>query len=156
MRYGLKVRVNGEEYEAQVEARCTLVTLLRDHLGLTGTKWGCGTGDCGACTVLLEGKPVNSCTVLALSAEGREVTTIEGVRGRDGDLHPLQRAFIEHGAVQCGYCSPAAILVAKSFLDGNGAPSEAEVRSALAGVLCRCTGYSKIIDAVLAAASAGR
>lgn len=155
MKYRVRVRVNGEEHEVQAEPRLTLATLLRDRLGLLGTKWGCGTGDCGACTVILDGRPVTSCMVLALSADGREVTTIEGL-ARDGKLHPVQEAFVEHGAVQCGYCTPAAILVAKALLDENPSPSEAEVRQAMAGVLCRCTGYSKIIDAVLAAASAGR
>ena len=155
MKYRVRVRVNGEEYEGQAEPHLTLVTFLRDQLGLLGTKWGCGTGDCGACTVLLDGRPVTSCMVLALSADGREVTTIEGL-ARDGKLHPVQEAFIKHGAVQCGYCTPAAILVAKALLEETPSPSEAEVRRAMAGVLCRCTGYSKIIDAVLAAASAGR
>jgi len=155
MKYRVRVRVNGEEYEAQAEPHLTLVTFLRDQLGLLGTKWGCGTGDCGACTVLLDGRPVTSCMVLAVSADGREVTTIEGL-ARDGKLHPIQEAFVEHGAVQCGYCTPAAILVAKALLEETPSPSEDEVRRAMAGVLCRCTGYSKIIDAVLAAASAGR
>lgn len=154
MKYSLRLWVNGEEREVQVEPQLTLVALLRDHLGLTGTKWGCGTGDCGACTVLLDGKPVNSCMVLALSAEGREVVTIEGL-SRNGQLHNVQEAFIQHGAVQCGYCAPAAILVAKALLEEHPAPSEAEVRWALAGVLCRCTGYSKIIDAILAASRSG-
>ena len=150
MRYPVKLRVNGVTYEASLEPQTTLLSLLRDHLGLTGAKWACGTGDCGACTVIMDGRAVTSCLVLALDANGREVLTIEGL-AKDGEFHPLQRAFIEHGAVQCGYCIPGIIMMAKALLDENPYPSEEEVRSALRGNLCRCTGYNKILDAVLAA-----
>jgi len=152
MKYPVKLQVNGITYEAPVEPHMTLLSLLRDHLGLTGTKWACGTGDCGACTVIMDGRAVTSCLVLALDANGREVLTIEGL-AKDGELHPLQRAFIEHGAVQCGYCTPGMIMMAKALLDENPHPSEEEVRSALRGNLCRCTGYNKIVDAILAVAS---
>jgi len=152
MKYPVKLQVNGITYEASVEPHTTLLTLLRDHLGLTGTKWACGTGDCGACTVIVDGRAVTSCLVLALDANGRQVLTIEGL-ARDGELHPLQQAFIEHGAVQCGYCTPGMIMMAKALLDENPHPSEEEVRSALRGNLCRCTGYNKIVDAILAVAS---
>jgi carbon-monoxide dehydrogenase small subunit len=146
-------RVNGRDCEVAVSPRLTLLELLRDELGLTGTKRGCGEGECGTCTVLLDGAPVNSCLVLALEATGREVTTIEGLA--DGPrLHPLQRAFVEVGAIQCGFCTPGMILAAKALLDGNPNPTEVEIREALAGNLCRCTGYQKIVEAVQTAASA--
>jgi carbon-monoxide dehydrogenase small subunit len=151
VRYPVKFEVNGVAREAAVEAHTTLLTLLRDHLDLTGTKLGCATGDCGACTVIMDGRPVTSCMVLALDAGGRRVVTIEGL-AEDGRLHPLQQAFVEHGAVQCGYCTPGVIMMAKALLDENAHPSEQEVRSALQGNLCRCTGYNKIVGAVLAAA----
>lgn len=151
MRYPVKFEVNGVAREAAVEAHTTLLTLLRDHLDLTGTKLGCATGDCGACTVIMDGRPVTSCMVLALDAGGRRVVTIEGL-AQDGRLHPLQQAFVEHGAVQCGYCTPGVIMMAKALLDENPHPSEQEVRSALQGNLCRCTGYNKIVGAVQAAA----
>ena len=143
--------VNGDQYEVAVEPRQTLLEVLRDSLGLTGTKRGCGTGDCGACTVLLDGLPVNSCLVLAVDAKGKDVLTIEGLA--DGNkLHPIQEAFIEHGGLQCGYCTPGMILSAKALLDENPRPTDEEVKSAIAGNLCRCTGYVKIVESVLAAA----
>jgi carbon-monoxide dehydrogenase small subunit len=130
----------------------TLLHVLRERLRLTGTKEGCGKGECGACTVLLDGKPVNSCLVLAFEVDGREVVTIEGL-GR-GELHPLQRAFVEHGAVQCGFCTPGLILAAKALLDEDPDPDEAAIRRGIAGNLCRCTGYVKVVDAIRAAAAA--
>jgi carbon-monoxide dehydrogenase small subunit len=133
-----------------VQPETTLLEVLRDTWGLTGAKRGCDEGDCGACTVLLDGKPVNSCLVLAIRLDGREITTIEGL-GKEDRLHPLQSAFIHHGALQCGFCGPGMILSAKALLDSNPNPTEAEIRQALAGNICRCTGYSKIIEAVQSA-----
>jgi aerobic carbon-monoxide dehydrogenase small subunit len=144
----ISLKVNGKEYEVAVEQNTLLVDLLRYDLELTGTKKGCGTGECGSCTVILNGKPVNSCLVLAMSANGADITTIEGVATDEG-LHPIQEAFVEHGAIQCGYCSPGMILSSKNLLDKNPKPTEAEVRKALSGNLCRCTGYQKIVEAVL-------
>lgn len=147
----LSLTVNERSVEVAAAPNQTLLDLLREDLGLTGTKQGCGVGDCGACVVLLDGVPVNACLVLALEAEGRRVETIEGVAGDDG-LHPVQQAFIEAGSVQCGFCTPGMVLVAKSLLDHNPAPTAKEVRAALSGNLCRCTGYQKIVDGVLIAA----
>ena len=147
----LTLRVNGERHEVRTEPHRTLLDVLRTDLGLTGTKENCLEAECGVCTVLLDGAAVNACILLAAECQDRDVLTIEGLT-RDGELHPLQRAFIDHGAVQCGYCIPAMILSAKAFLDEHPAPTEDEVREALAGNLCRCTGYQKIADAVLAAA----
>lgn len=141
--------VNEQEYEVAVETNQTLVDLLRDQLGLTGTKKGCELGDCGSCTVIMDGKPVNSCLVLACQADGRTITTIEGLASEKG-LHPIQQAFVDHGAIQCGFCSPGMILSAKSLLDKNPNPSEDEIRRAISGNLCRCTGYQKIVTAVKA------
>ncbi|MBI4267338.1 MAG: (2Fe-2S)-binding protein, partial [Chloroflexi bacterium] len=129
----------------------TLLEVIRDKFQLTGTKESCSLGDCGACTVILDGKAVNSCLVLAVAARGKEVLTIEGLRNEAG-LHPIQKAFIEHGAVQCGFCTPGMILSAKALLDENPTPTENEVREAIAGNLCRCTGYVKIIEAILSCA----
>jgi len=147
----INLKINGEPYEVRVKSNITLLDLLRDELGLTGTKRGCETGECGACTVLLEGKPVNSCLVLAVEANGKDVLTIEGL-AKDDKLHPLQEAFIKEGAVQCGYCTPGMIMSAKALLDENPNPTEEEVKKAIAGNLCRCTGYVKIVKAILAAA----
>ncbi|MBM4348958.1 MAG: (2Fe-2S)-binding protein [Deltaproteobacteria bacterium] len=149
MNYPLKLNVNGEPFELEVSAHRTLLEVLRNDLGLRGTKEGCGAGECGACTVLLDGDPVNSCLVLALQADGRRVTTIEGI-AREGNLHPIQEAFIEHGAIQCGFCTPGIILSAKALLERNPNPDEREVREAIVGNFCRCTGYQKIVEAVLA------
>jgi carbon-monoxide dehydrogenase small subunit len=149
--YKLQLTVNGRPVTLEVPATRRLLDLLRDDLGLKGSKEGCGEGDCGACTVLLNGRPVNSCLVLALQAEGAEVVTIEGVGGEDG-LHPLQQAFIDAGAVQCGYCTPGMVLAAKALLDVNPDPTPDQIRAALAGNLCRCTGYQKQVAAVSAAA----
>jgi len=147
----IDLTVNGERHQARVDPQTTLVEFLRESLHLTGTKEGCGTGDCGACTVLVEGDPVNSCLMLAVEAHGRRVTTIEGL-ANDGVLHPLQQSFIDRGAVQCGFCSPAMILSAKALLDRNRDPVEDDIKKALSGVLCRCGSYKKIVESVLALA----
>ena len=151
VKQAVKLKVNGEVYNLEVPPHRTLLSVIRDEIGLTGTKEGCGTGDCGACTVLLDGKPVNACLVLAVEARDREVTTIEGVAG-DGALHPVQQAFIEKGAVQCGFCTPGMVLSAVALLKENPRPSRDQVKHAIAGNLCRCTGYVRIVDAVVAAA----
>lgn len=151
MKRVVKFRVNGSDEEVFVEPWWSLAFVLREVLGLTGTKVGCEAGDCGSCTVLIDGKPVKSCLFLAVKAKGKDILTVEGLRGKNGGLHPLQEAFIKHFAVQCGFCSPGMILTAKALLDENPAPTEEDVRKALAGNLCRCTGYVKIVEAVLAA-----
>jgi carbon-monoxide dehydrogenase small subunit len=148
----LTMTLNGEELTVQVEPSALLVEVLRDRLELTGTKVACGEGECGACTVLLDGQPVNSCLVPALKAQGREVLTVEGLAPL-GELHPLQKAFVEHGAVQCGYCTPGMLMSAKVLLDHNPNPTEDEVRLAISGNLCRCTGYAKIVEAILDAST---
>ena len=140
-------KVNGKGYDLAVEPNKTLVDLLRYDLGLTGTKKGCGTGECGSCTVIFNGKPVNSCLVLAIQANGAEILTIEGLKPPLG-LHPLQQAFVDKGAIQCGFCTPGMILSASSLLNQNPNPTESEIRTALSGNLCRCTGYQKIVEAV--------
>ncbi len=145
-------RLNGEEVRAEVESTWTLLYLLREKLELTGTKLGCGYGECGACTVIMDGQAVNACLVPVLEAEGRSVTTIEGLMQPDGQLHPLQKAFIDHGAVQCGFCTPGMIMSAKALLDEKQSPTDEEIKESIAGNLCRCTGYVKIIEAVKAAA----
>ncbi len=150
MKQLIELKVNGETYEVAIEPRRTLLEVLRDSLGLTGAKKACDTGDCGACTVIMEGKPVVSCLVLAIEAQGKDILTIEGL-ANNGQLHPLQQAFVQYGAIQCGFCTPGMILSAKVLLDENPKPTEAEVKSAIAGNLCRCTGYTKIIEAILAA-----
>jgi len=147
----IKLKVNGETHQKEVEPRMTLLDFIRNELNLTGTKEGCGEGDCGACTVVVNGKAVNSCLMLAVEADGADVLTIEGVA--DGDnLHPIQQAFIEYGAIQCGFCTPGMIMMAKTFLEDNPRPTEQEVRKAIAGNLCRCTGYDKIVKSILAVA----
>ena len=147
----IKLTVNERDYVVEVKPHWTLLDVIRDQIGLTGTKYGCGTGECGACTVLMDGKPAPSCLVLAAQAEGKQIVTIEGLSNGD-KLHPLQKAFIEHGAIQCGYCTPGMILSAKALLDRNSNPTEEEVRYAIDGNLCRCTGYVKQVEAILAAA----
>ncbi|HID63061.1 MAG TPA: (2Fe-2S)-binding protein [Anaerolineae bacterium] len=151
----LELKINGEIHSLAVEPNVTLQEVLREQLGLTGTKQGCDTGECGACTVLIDGMAVNSCLVLAVDAGGKEITTIEGL-AQNGNLHPLQVAFHEWGAIQCGYCSPGMILSAKALLDRNPNPSRREIQEAIAGNLCRCTGYVKIIEAIQAAAATMR
>ncbi|MCB1410337.1 MAG: (2Fe-2S)-binding protein [Rhodobacter sp.] len=145
--------VNGDAVDFLADPRETLLDCLRDHLGLTGSKEGCGTGDCGACSVRLDGVLVSSCLVLGVEAEGRSIETIEGMASPDGTLHPLQRKFIEHAALQCGFCTPGILVAAKALLEENPDPSESEIRYWLAGNLCRCTGYDKIIRAVQDAAA---
>ena len=138
-----KFTINGFEYEELIESNMTLLELLRDRLDLTGTKQGCAaSGNCGACTVLVDGKPLLSCLTIAATVKGCSITTIEGLV-KDGELNPIQKAFIEHGAVQCGYCTPGMIMAAKALLDENPNPTRQEVKEALAGNLCRCTGYAK-------------
>jgi aerobic carbon-monoxide dehydrogenase small subunit len=151
----LSMTVNGEEIEVAVHPNATLQEVLRDEFDLTGVKEGCSEGACGACTVLMDDSPVRSCLTLALEAEGSSIVTIEGI-GSDGTLHKLQQAFIDTGAVQCGFCTPGMILSSKALLDRNPAPSDDEIKTALAGNFCRCTGYAKILDAVRLAASKGR
>ncbi len=147
MKYPLKTKVNGQTYETAVSPQTTLAEFLRDELGLIGVKQGCGQGECGACTVLLDGKPVPSCLILAVETAEKEVVTIEGV-SKGTELHPLQKSFIEHGAIQCGFCTSGMILTAKSLIESNPEPDEQTIRAALAGNLCRCTGYQKIVEAV--------
>lgn len=149
--YELRMTLNGEEVQVTVEPSATLAHVLREQLGLTGTKIGCEEGECGACTVLLDGRPINSCICPALKAAGRQVLTVEGLSA-NSDLHPLQRAFVEHGAVQCGYCTPGIILSAVALLNENPHPTEEEIRRAISGNLCRCTGYFKIVQAIQAVA----
>ncbi|GAV26507.1 (2Fe-2S)-binding protein [Carboxydothermus islandicus] len=152
----LSLTVNGKLIEREVPTNIRLLDFLRDYLHLTGTKEGCGEGECGACTVLLDGKPVNSCLVMAHSAHGREVITIEGI-GTPDKLHPIQEAFLEAGAVQCGYCTPGMVLAAYALLKENPNPTREEIKVAISGNLCRCTGYNKIVDAVeLAARKEGK
>jgi carbon-monoxide dehydrogenase small subunit len=146
----IRIQVNGAWKEIDAAPQTTLLELLREGFGLTGAKRGCEEGDCGACTVLLDGKPVNACLVLAVRIDGARITTIEGLGG-PGQLHPLQQAFVGLAAVQCGFCAPGVILSAKALLDENPDPTETEIRQALAGNLCRCTGYAKIVEAVAAA-----
>lgn len=149
MTRSVQLKVNGEIHEVFVKTNETLLDVIRYKLELTGTKKGCDTGQCGSCTVLLDGKPVNSCLILAIEARGKDILTIEGL-AKNGQLHPLQEAFIQEGAVQCGYCTPGMLLSAKALLDENSTPTEEEVKEAIAGNLCRCTGYVKIVTAILA------
>ncbi|MEI9478856.1 MAG: (2Fe-2S)-binding protein [Deltaproteobacteria bacterium] len=149
MRVPIQIEVNQAGYSLEVEPRSTLLELLRETLHLTGTKEGCGQGDCGTCIVLLDGIPVNACLMLAVDAQGRQVTTIEGL-AMDGKLHPLQKSFIEKGAIQCGFCTPAMVLSAKARLDKKPRASREEIKQALSGVLCRCGSYQKILEAVQA------
>ena len=149
MRYTASLNVNGTEYPVEIEPGRSLLSVLRTEIGLTGSKEGCDDSECGACMVLLDGKPVNSCSFLALQAEGREIRTVEGLAA-GGRLHPLQRAFLDEGGVQCGFCTPGMLISATALLGENPAPSEEDVRIALSGNLCRCTGYDGIVKAVLA------
>jgi len=147
----INLKINGEDYNLNTKPNTLLLDLIRDEIGLTGTKRGCDTGECGACTVLIDGVAVNSCLVLAVEVEGKEITTIEGL-SKNGQLHPIQETFIEEGAVQCGFCTPGMILSAKALLDKNSNPTEEEIKVAIVGNLCRCTGYKKIIQAISSAA----
>jgi carbon-monoxide dehydrogenase small subunit len=151
----LSFNLNGDRVEVEIETHWTLLHLLRNDFELTGTKEGCGKGECGACTVIVDGKAVNACIYPAMELEGKEVLTIEGLVGAEGKLHPIQKAFVEHGAVQCGFCTPGMVMSAKALLDENPNPSEDEIRMAIAGNFCRCTGYIQIIEAIKAA-SKGR
>jgi aerobic-type carbon monoxide dehydrogenase small subunit (CoxS/CutS family) len=152
VKYDATFEVNGDTYPVTVEPGRTVMSVLRDDLGLTGTKEGCEDSECGACMVLIDGKPLNSCSYLALQANGRSITTVEGL-STNGELHPLQRAFLEQGGVQCGFCTPGMLISAAALLAKDPDPSEEDIRVALAGNLCRCTGYSPIVAAVRHAAS---
>lgn len=143
-------KLNGNLMQMNMEDHWTLLHLLREELGMTGTKEGCGSGECGACTVIVDGLAVNSCLYLAIDVDGKEVLTIEGLAAKDGTLHPLQKSFVEHGGVQCGFCTPGMILSSKALLDENPNPTEDEIKHALAGNLCRCTGYVPIFQSVQA------
>jgi carbon-monoxide dehydrogenase small subunit len=149
----ISVEINGETYEREVDVRRLLVHFIRDDLELTGTHIGCDTGNCGACTVRLDGITIKSCMMLAVQADGTRIETVEGL-ARDGELDPLQRAFSEHHALQCGYCTPGMLMSAKYLLDHNPEPTEAEVRKAIQGNICRCTGYVNIVEAILAVSKA--
>jgi aerobic carbon-monoxide dehydrogenase small subunit len=149
----LETTINGEETELLVQPYATLLEALRETAGLTGAKEGCGTGDCGACTVQVDGKPVASCLMLALQARGRNVRTVEGLVSEDGSLHPVQAAFVKHGVPQCGFCIPGMIVSATALLEASPAPSEQEIRLGIAGNLCRCTGYTKMVAAIGEAAT---
>lgn len=151
MKKKLTLKVNGELHRLTTDPNQTLLQVLRKDLGLTGAKEACDSGGCGSCTVLIDDKPVYSCLVLALDAQGKDILTVEGL-ARDGRLHPLQQAFMKHGAVQCGFCTPGMLLAAKALLDENPHPTESEVREAISGNICRCTGYTKIVEAILSAA----
>lgn len=152
--HNITLTVNGQSEVLQVPSNMTLLHTLREYLGLTGTKNGCEAGECGACTVLLDGEPINSCLTLAVEMDGQEVTTIEGL-AEDGELTPLQRTFADLNAVQCGYCTPGVLMAATALLDRNPSPTQEDIQEALVGNLCRCTGYQRIIDAVREAAKAG-
>lgn len=149
MKIQITLTVNGDKYELLVSPLSKLVDVLREDLGITGTKKGCGEGECGACTVLMDGQPVSSCLVLAPQADGKTIITIEGLESQDGSLDPIQESFMKKGAIQCGYCSPGMMMTAKALLKVNPQPTEEEIRDAISGNLCRCTGYQKIVDAVL-------
>ena len=148
MKQPMTFTINGEIYEDEIDVRRTLLEVLRENFGLTGTKKGCNEGECGTCTVLLDGKPVASCIVLAVEAQGKSIETVEGLE-QNGELHRLQQAFIEHGAFQCGFCTPGVLMAAKGLFNKNPKPSEGEARRAIAGNLCRCTGYNKYVEAIL-------
>lgn len=151
----ISIKVNREEYELYVSQNRTLLEVLREDLEMTGTKQGCGLGVCGSCTVLWEGMPIRSCLTLAVEMEGGEITTVEGLGGEENEIDPLQRAFIDHGAVQCGFCTPGMLMTVKAFLDGNKAPDEKSIREAMSGNICRCTGYAKMVEAVMDVAGIG-
>ncbi len=147
MKYSIRLKVNGDVYELSVDPNELLIDVIRNRLDLTGTKEGCGAGDCGACTVIIDGKSVNSCLMLAIEADGRDILTIEGI-AKDGKLDPIQKAFIDEGAIQCGFCTPGMVLSAKALLDENPHPSDEEIKKSISGNICRCTGYQKIVRAI--------
>ena len=153
MKRSISMTVNGERQELEVEVYRSLLDVLRNDANLTGTKKGCDVGDCGACTVILDGKPVNSCLVLGVEADGSRVETIEGLQSPDGTLHPLQENFLKLGGAQCGFCTPGILMMAKALLDENPSPSEDDIRFGIAGNICRCTGYTKIVEAIQTAAT---
>ena len=155
MKQLILLNVNGEAYDVVIEPMMLLLDVLRDKIGLTGAKKGCALGNCGCCTVLVDGKPVLSCLLLAIEAQGKDIVTIEGL-ARNGQLHPLQQAFVDYSALQCGFCTPGMILSAKALLDNNPQPTEKEVKQAITGNLCRCTGYTDIVAAILEAAQSGK
>lgn len=150
----ITLNINERAYEIPLHSRDLLVDVIRKKVGLTGTKKGCGQGDCGACTVLVDDEPVLSCLTLAVACQGKKITTIEGLANESGELHPIQQAYVEHGAVQCGFCTPGMILTSKALLDRNPKPNEGEIKRAIAGNICRCTGYKKIVEAISAAGEA--
>lgn len=154
MKQKMELQVNGRVYEVFVEPWKTLLEVLREELGLTGAKMGCDDGNCGACTVIVDGKAIKSCLMLVPQAKGKKILTIEGL-GSEENLHPLQQAFIEYFAVQCGFCTPGMILTAKALIDSNPEPTEAEVKEAISGNLCRCTGYTKIVESIITATKRG-
>lgn len=151
MKQLIELNINNQVYEVPISPRDLLVDVIRKKVGLTGTKKGCGQGDCGACTVLIDGQPVLSCITLAIACQGKKITTIEGMVAKDGQLHPIQQSFVDHGAVQCGFCTPGMILTSKALLDRNPKPSEEEIKRGISGNICRCTGYKKIVGAISAA-----
>jgi len=148
MKKNINFRLNGEHVQVEVEPWWTLLRLIRDHFGLTGAKEGCGYGECGACTVLMDGLAVDSCLLLACQADGRIIVTIEGLAEYGGELHPIQKAFVKKGAIQCGFCTPGMIMSGKALLDQNPRPSESDIKKTIVGNFCRCTGYVKIIEAI--------
>lgn len=152
----IEFSLNGHQTRLSIQDHWTLLHLLREELGLLGTKEGCGSGECGACTVNIDGKAINSCIYLAREADGRSIQTVEGLASEKGELHPLQRAFVENGGVQCGFCTPGMLMSSRALLEENPNPSEDEIRHALAGNICRCTGYIQIFDSVKAARDAGK
>jgi carbon-monoxide dehydrogenase small subunit len=154
VKHPVTLTVNGNDYPLELEPDRSLLRALRDDLGLTGTKEGCDDSECGACMVLVGGRPVNSCSYLALQAAGRPVTTVEGLANNNGELHPLQQAFLAEGGVQCGFCTPGMLMSATALLQANPSPTDQEIRQALAGNLCRCTGYTGIVNAILSVAAA--
>jgi len=153
MKKTLRFTLNGHPQEVEVSPDLTLLQLLREHFQLTGAKEGCGVGECGACTVMVDGRALSSCLLPALEVEGCQVLTVEGLAGPDGSLDPIQEAFVEHGAIQCGFCTPGMVMSAKALLERNPHPDENQIRTALEGNLCRCTGYTQIIEAVKSAAA---
>jgi aerobic carbon-monoxide dehydrogenase small subunit len=152
----VQLTVNGKKHSLQIEPNEVLLDVIREKLKLTGTKCGCGNGECGACTILIDGQAINSCLVLAVECEGKNIETIEGLADKNGELHPIQQAFVDYFAIQCGFCTPGMIMAAKALLDKNPSPTELEIREAINGNLCRCTGYENIVKAISAAAESLR